>query len=352
MQRLEERLERLDEQTREIEAASQQPVACDQDEVWWPQLIEFFGGEDAMFVKLRINRSVFDDALVLVQDVALETRGRRGSIRSNREKLFFLVVFLSRGVEVLEVLVTAQIRTREHIIKRAKSIAMLFRPRLVGMGVRFYNEVDAEVPDAALIVDCTVCQIKRPKRPFDEAKVFFSGKHFVYAIKKEVCVNTRTGTAAMVSKGYPSSVHDITLLRDHAAALNVVLGGRSVLADLGYRGAARDVPTLVVCDQAQQALRAKRVRVECFFGRLKLLWSVFATKWRLGEECFDLFFDTACGLTNLDILRRPLNRQDRAFNEGVLVSIFIENERRRERQRLANEAYRDGRRARLGIDDE
>ena len=75
-------------------------------------------------------------------------------------------------------------------------------------------------------------------------------------------VNIRSGTAAVISKAYPGSVHDIIILRENAGAVNSLLGRRSLLADLGYRGAERDVPTTIVCGQGQRRLRAKRVIVE------------------------------------------------------------------------------------------
>ena len=87
--------------------------------------------------------------------------------------------------------------------------------------------------------------------------------------------------------------------------------------------------------------------VECFFGRLKLLWTVFSVKWRLGEECFDLFFDVACALTNLDILHRPLRGSDAVFNEAVMKHLLVERMRKAERQRHANAAYKERRLARL-----
>ena len=104
------------------------------------------------------------------------------------------------------------------------------------------------------IVDFTVCPIQRPKRPFDEAKVFFRGKHYIYALKNEVWVNVRSGTAAFVSKAYPGCVHDIILLRDHAEELDDTLGGRSLLADLGYQCAHHDVPTIILCDSKTSPL--------------------------------------------------------------------------------------------------
>ena len=137
------------------------------------------------------------------------------------------------------------------------------------------------------------------------------------------------------------------ILRNHAASINGLLRGRTILADLGYRGANRDVPTLVVCDGLDPRLRAKRVLVECFFGRLKLLWTVFSVKWRLGEECFDVFFDIATALTNLDILHRPLKGGDALFNEAVMKNILVEQMKKVERKRLANAANKERRMARL-----
>ena len=57
----------------------------------------------------------------------------------------------------------------------------------------------------------------------------------------------RSGTAALVSKAFHGSVSDIEVLRSHTDEINAVLAGRSMLADLGYRGVQHDVPTIVVC---------------------------------------------------------------------------------------------------------
>ena len=83
---------------------------------------------------------------------------------------------------------------------------------------------------------------------------------------------------------------------------------------------------------------------------MKLLWSVFATKWKLDQDCFDLFFDLACMFTNIDVLHRPLRESDLEFNEGILNSMLIEQERKQRKQRWANIEYRERRRARLGME--
>ena len=116
--------------------------------------------------------------------MAGHTRGRRCIIRSNREKLLFLLIFMIKGVGVLEPLVHKLIKTREHVTERAKAFAALFRDNIVGGTVRRFDERHQSVPGASLMVDCTVCPIMRHKRSFKEAKVFFSGKHWFYALKK------------------------------------------------------------------------------------------------------------------------------------------------------------------------
>ena len=93
---LEERLQRVEERNVSILAASQQEVAHPAGhEEWWHFLVDFFGSEDAIFERLRVNREVFEDALAFVAEVVPSGRGRRGSIRSNREKLLFLLIFMS-----------------------------------------------------------------------------------------------------------------------------------------------------------------------------------------------------------------------------------------------------------------
>ena len=331
-------------------AAQRRPRLPRQEEKWWPYLRELFGTDGDIFRRTRIDRRLFDEVLSFVSNVPLETRGRIGSIRTHREMLLFLLIFMAHGVKSLEILVAKFIKKREQVHKLTKRIAKKFKANIVDGFVRFGNEELPDVPQAALIVDCTVCQVRRPKQPFSEAKVFFSGKHYIYALKKEVFVNIRSGTAAFVSKAFPGSAHDMRVFRSHVENVQNVIGQRQVLADLGYVGARRDLPGIVVCGPDDTELRARRVLVERFFGRLKCLWGIFSETWTIEERYFDRFFDIACGLTNIDILNRPLNAADEEFNEGVRNAILDEIALRLEKQKLANEQYLQRRRERLQYD--
>ena len=83
---------------REIEAAGTRTVVHPTGpEQWWPELIRQYGGEGEMFDALKVNKTLFYDVMALVDNVPEERRGRRGMIKSNREKLLFLMVYMSRG---------------------------------------------------------------------------------------------------------------------------------------------------------------------------------------------------------------------------------------------------------------
>ena len=50
-----------------------------------------------MFDALKVNKTLFYDVVAIVENVLEERRGRRNMIKSNREKLLFLMVYMSRG---------------------------------------------------------------------------------------------------------------------------------------------------------------------------------------------------------------------------------------------------------------
>ena len=152
----------------------------------------------------------------------------------------------------------------------------------------------------------------------------------------------------MISDAYPGSAADITILKNHAAQVNVMLGESTLLADKGYRGDCLVHDLVVADDEAGLLVRQQRALVERIFGRLKNSFVVFSQKWAQGIACFSSFFDTACGLTNLLILVHPLNYDDWVFNNNLLMlweREVQENERmkrtreeqKRERRQLERE---------------
>ena len=90
--------------------------------------------------------------------------------------------------------------------------------------------------------------------------------------------------------------------------------------------------------------------MNAFLGDSKALGGLSLKKWVLDEVFFDIFFDVACALTNVDILLRPLCEEDGAYNTGVYNMILLELETKAQRQRRANEDYIRRRRQGLRFD--
>ena len=135
-------------------------------------VVAIHDNEDTLFQKVGVDADVFLDCLALVRDVVWETRGRRSVIRSNHERIFFLMAFLSRGVGVLGILAVPYIKTKDHVVVLLKKIAALFLPRLAAGAIRFYNERIPEAPGCSLVIDCTVCQFKKPGLHFRDALAY------------------------------------------------------------------------------------------------------------------------------------------------------------------------------------
>ena len=55
------------------------------NEEWWHFIVDFFGSEDAISERLRVDREAFEDALAFVAAVSAGSRGRIISIK----QLFF-----------------------------------------------------------------------------------------------------------------------------------------------------------------------------------------------------------------------------------------------------------------------
>ena len=98
-----DRLEARQQRVREV--ARRRTQHPRQEEKWWQYLLELYGSDNDIFMGIRIDKRLFDEALSHVQDIRLETRGRRSAIGSHREQLLFLLIYMAKGVKSLEILV-------------------------------------------------------------------------------------------------------------------------------------------------------------------------------------------------------------------------------------------------------
>ena len=305
-----------------------QPTTLQQDQhhTQQPQQRTFFehvlhtyyeDDEDAMLRRVAISTEFFYSALNLVDSVRVQRRGRPGFIHTQRDKLLFLIIFLKEGSSALHDVCLPVIKDPTTVLRNLHQAALLFKDPLVRNMVRFNHERLDDLPLVSTVVDCTVVEIKGPDTSFGKKDEFYSGKHCKHCLKKEVIVNVRSGTAAMISQAHPGSVTDIEVLRRHSAEVNEMIGASRMLADKGYRGDTC-VPNCKVVSRGNAIEQRARVLVERFFGRLKNVFFVFSGVWELSPRSFDVFFDIACALTNIMLLTSPLNYDDWHFNEAVL----------------------------------
>ena len=315
---------------REAVQPTQQPnPQTDQPLTQQPQQMTFFehvlhvyygGDEDTMLRRVAISTEFFNSALNLVDSIRVQRRGRPGFVHTQRDKLLFLIIFLKEGSAALRDVCLPVIKDSTTVMRNLHQAALLFKDPLVRNMVRFNHERLDDLPLVSTVVDCTVVEIKGPDTPFGQKDPYFSGKHGKHCLKKEVIVNIRSGTAAMISEAHPGSIPDIEVLRRHSTEVNAMIGASRMLADQGYRGDTC-VPNCKVVSRGNAIEQRARIIVERFFGRLKNVFFVFSGVWELSPRSFDSFFDIACALTNIMLLTSPLNYDDWEFNEGILNNL-------------------------------
>ena len=77
------------------------------EEQWWDHLITnfFHHDETALFTDRRLDKGVFNVLLNAIEDLPLQTRGRRSFAHSHREQLLVLHVLPAFGTSVRSLLV-------------------------------------------------------------------------------------------------------------------------------------------------------------------------------------------------------------------------------------------------------
>ena len=229
----------------------------------------------------------------------------------------------------------------EQILRSVKSILQLFGPVLIESCIFFRDE--RFMTEFSTIIDCTVIQRKRPELSHKEALPWFSGKHYMYCLKKQVIVDIVSGKACFISKGHPGSHHDMKILKETVDEVKEMIDNSKILADKGYKGATDIIPNIVIPTDSttDSELRRRRVRVERYFGRLKGKFDVLANKFPLGDEWFDLVFDTCASILNVELTRHSLKEGDEDKERNILENIKNKEIERREKVKAKNKKYRE-----------
>ena len=184
---------------------------------FYDHVVHVFYGDDeeAMLNDLAFNRLFFESVLNLVDSVPLQRRGRQGFVHTHKDKLLFLIIFLKEGTEALKKVCLPALTEPSSITRNLEHAITAFKDVIVRNTVEFKNEQFEELPMVSSVIDCTVVEISGPAVPFNKKDCYYSGKHKRHCLKKEVIVNIRSGTAAMISPEYPGSVPDIEIQKRH-----------------------------------------------------------------------------------------------------------------------------------------
>ena len=108
-----------------------------------------------------------------------------------------------------------------------------------------------DYPQVALILDCTVQEVPRYGAQFNDSKIFYSEKHKIYCVKKEIG-HLPDGSACFVSNYYPGSKHDFHIFLKNVAHYKELLKKDEkeneywhIMADKGYEGAKSYMPAIL-----------------------------------------------------------------------------------------------------------
>lgn len=191
--------------------------------------------------------------------------------------------------------------------KANRDLKSFFRGR---KKIASFKDLKEQFPEIAeILIDATEQERQRPNRRTQKA--YRSGKRKQPTLKTQIVVG-RSGKILDVSKTYPGSIHDLTVLRTERTTGKIPQTSRIYL-DRGYQGIGKDIPNLdfkippkrnrwkkeLTRSQKIQKTKVskKRILVEHIFSRLKK-YRVLAEKIRHGVRNYNRDFRNIAALTN------------------------------------------------------
>jgi len=194
-------------------------------------------------------------------------------------------------------------------------------------------------------VDVTFQQANRPTGNHSESKVYYSGKHHLYGYKLEVCVRPN-GLASDVSRHYPGSVADISIMSDrvsiHRARLQKT-GSDTTIEDEADQSDVYPNEWAVLADKGYQGSH------EMIRSITHSLWKIMARKYVWGEKLYDGIANLCVALTNFHIENLPLRTMDGSWYNRYVNRLISMGEDGLRSRAVKQQEYRARRRRRLAI---
>ena len=315
---------------------------------FYEDLLSLYKTDIQLCSSLKIIPQVFASLKIILEDIPYDTRGKVSYFNSTSSKILLLLLYFQTASPFfITTLTNGKVKTTEQILRAVKRAITLFRNDILDATIIYRNENFADHFTA--IVDCTIVRRSHPLTSFSEAKKFYSGKSCCYCYKKEVVVNSITGSAFYISPGRPGSVHDMVLLRNTSRYIQDIIVDNGILADKGYVGADGIISSIKIPSDSEcdAELKSQRSLIERYFGRLKTRFNVLNGVFPLSDENFDDIFDLCCGILNLELGDMPLTENDGNVNQILLDNIKIEAELKKRKKRESNAKSRANKKKRL-----
>jgi len=187
-----------------------------------------------------------------------------------------------------------------------------------------HNSVPFDLfPNCYFALDTTFVSHPHPSGlSFEQAKEFFSVKHSQYGYKWLVLVNS-SAEAIFFGNMFSGAVHDFSIAINESVLphLQRICGQAGVLCDKGFVGlehylnaivpirSQRSTPTLIMEQDHNLNIAKSRIVVENFFGRMKVLWTIFLGHFKIHVQHMDDLFHLAVYLTDIHIHRNPVRKK-------------------------------------------
>lgn len=186
----------------------------------------------------------FQELCQLVEPLLDVPKRGRKQVIGPIDGFFLLLIWLRSAEPIDKIAIAFNIKTPT-LYKKLHGVArdvhaVLVSEYIDGEWAQEHLRSGEQFPECGLVVDATVQKRGRPVGSFEEAKKYFSGKHWIYCLKSQVVTN-RDGLAMHVVAGVPGAKHDLALFREHAEELATLVESRpreptAILADKGYIG--------------------------------------------------------------------------------------------------------------------
>ena len=237
-----------------------------------------------------------------------DKKGRSGKLNP-RDKLLVTLTYLVTGMKYTQIAQVFDIRLpllQRSIDVTLKTISTILYEQFVRHNIVPLSPDEKHFdnyPQACGAIDTTLIIISKPKNR-DVQRQFWSVKHHACGVKVQALVRPN-GICSAVSCAYPGSTHDMTIIREsdwvntiltyvHDLPNNArVIHHYPCLFDKGYTGINSFYPEAIVTirkpvgrdlspeqNEINNRIESDRAIVENFFGRLKTLFGILASRFR------------------------------------------------------------------------